>query len=378
MQRVGCTIRLIAFVGIFSTLFFDGNVRALASPRAQDLKPPESQILDLAAEKLGWKERTNGGMSVTHVVKSGEVETKYLIKWNTYTASYYYFAGNQRGLPFGETDGYQWQSGCSVSGGCNPPTLSDYFQFNFDLNYDGDGNLDTPAGRYLGYFCEVTVAAPEGQLQSPVGEALTLCTVVRDKAIQVRSQLRDIPACVGVVCPYSSCDGNTRFYNGNCDPKTGQCVFGASEDCGAAGCDPGTGKCKGPEGDACSGIVCEPAVCTGGQSYYDPVCNPTSGECEYSIEDCGAAGCEPDSGRCNRSLCGNAPCEPAQCIEDTSYYDPECVDGECQYSIEDCGRAGCNPDTGRCDQPPPSACGGSAGLALAVFLFIAMRIFRPA
>lgn len=292
---------------ILSGLFAMGGLQpAFALPQAQEITPPETRALDLAAAALGWSERSNGGSSIVHQVTNGDITTRSLMKWQIYDLSYYYYAGNQHGIPFGDTEGYQWSSGCTAE--CNPPTASEFFQFNFDMNYDGDNNLDTPGGRYLGFFCEVTVIAPAQQLIYPTGEAANNCSVLLKKATQLRKKL-EIPACLGVVCPPAYCDGNTRFYEGACDPKTGQCNYSRSEDCGNAGCNPGTSQCNPYSTDLCQGETCDPFVCSDNFSLSDPVCNIEDGTCSYlSQTDCLEDGCNPDSGKCNSSgdLCGGS------------------------------------------------------------------------
>jgi hypothetical protein len=359
-----------------------GKVQTVSAlPAPQDVTPPESKVLDLAAAALGWPERTNGGVGIAHTVTSGGVTVSSVVKWEIFPVSYFYYAGNQPGVPFGETEGYQWGSTCSVSGGCDPPTNSQYFQFNFDLNRDGDNNIDTPAQQYLGFFCEVTVAAPEAQQYSPAGEVAALCTKVLEKAVEVRAALQ-IPACVGVVCPSAKCEGNIRRTGGTCDAETGGCVYAAYEDCGALGCNPGTGQCNSAEGgNLCEGVTCAPAYCEGAVSYSDPACDPQDGACAYfKKEDCGPDGCNPDTGQCNITgavMCGGAACAAAYCEGAVSYSDPACDpgDGTCAYYAKaDCGSAGCNPDTGRCNAASPGPCGGAAPLML-VPLALVMR--RP-
>jgi hypothetical protein len=284
-----------------------GNWRKVsAGPDAQGSTSPGTRVLDLTAEALGWPERTSGGYKISHSVQSGEVTVYSMIKWEVYPASYFVYAGNQSGVPFGETEGYQWGSSCSASGDCNPPTSSQYFQFNFDMNRDGDNNIDTPSEQYLGFFCEVTVTAPEGQLSVPTREVVALCTKVYEKAVEVRASYQ-IPACAGVVCPSSKCEGDFRQYGGTCDPKTGQCIYPSSENCGTLGCNVGTGQCNTVDSGLCEGVQCEPAFCENNLSYSNPICDPADGTCGYfKKEDCGAAGCNPDTGKCNGSSAG--PC----------------------------------------------------------------------
>ncbi|MBN1437773.1 MAG: hypothetical protein JW929_00050 [Anaerolineales bacterium] len=281
---------------------------AEASPRPGEEELPGSEVLDLAAEALGWTERTNGKWSVSHTEKSGDVSVYSMIKWDVYPVSYYVFAGNQHGTPFGETEGFQWGSGCSEAGGCIPPTNSQYFQFNFDMNRDGDNNIDTPPERYLGFFCEVTVTAPKEKLYAPAAQVTALCTKVLEKAVEVRASMQ-IPLCVGVNCPTTKCEGNTLWKGGTCDPKTGGCVYPSFEDCGSIGCNPGTGECNRPEPvNRCEGVTCDPAFCEGDVSYSDPACDPADGACAYFRKDeCGAAGCNPDTGLCNNGTAGS-PC----------------------------------------------------------------------
>jgi len=307
MKKAGILTTGVLGLG-FAVMLLAGNwQRAAAMPGPQDTPVPESQILDLAAEALGWPERTEGRNLVWHTVESGEMTVYSLIRWEIFPVSYYVYAGNQPGTAFGETQAYHWGSGCSIAGGCNPPNLSHYLQFNFDLNRDGDVNLDTPPAQYLGFFCEVTVTAPEAQVYDPADDVGALCTKVLEKAIEVRASL-EIPACVGVVCPSSKCDGNTRYYGGACDPETGQCIYPSSEDCGTLGCEVGTGQCSQPATDGlCAGVSCAPAFCEGSISYSDPACDPEDGTCGYfAQEDCGTAGCNEETGKCNTA-------EPVPC-----------------------------------------------------------------
>jgi hypothetical protein len=243
------------------------------------------------------------------------------------------------GTPFGETQGYEGNTGCTLAGDCYPYSMN-YFSFNFDLNIDGDDDIDTPPEHYLRFACEIsnTPTTPR-DVEAPDQKAEQLCRSVLEQATQLRFEL-SIPACVGKVCPYSACEGSLRRYDGSCDPVSGQCTFASAEECGALGCNVGTGHCNVPESEACQGVVCEPAMCREGQSYYDPLCNPDTSACEYVVEGCGSLGCNPESGRCNQPVCGSEACEAAQCIENQSFYDPECVNGECQYAFEDCGAAG--------------------------------------
>lgn len=285
---------------------------ASAAPQKKTDTTPESRALDMTAQALGWPERTNGGASISHTTTSGDITIRSMFKWEYYPASYYYYAGNLHGISMGETEGYQWGSGCSIAGGCNPPTSIEYFQFNFDMNYDGDSNIDTPSGHYLGYFCEVTVTAPEGQLYSPTGEAARICQGILQNAIKVRDSMQ-IPACVGVVCPQSMCSGNTLLTGGYCQEDSGECRFTSSQDCGSLGCNPGTGSCNQPSTttDLCEGVSCEPVVCIDNDSYSSPQCDPTDGACAYyQYEDCGTDGCNPDTGKCNSSttpnVCGSS------------------------------------------------------------------------
>jgi hypothetical protein len=305
MKNMGFLAKFILGLGLTGMLLGGNLQTAYAKPRSQETTPPESRVLDLAAEALGWAERTSGRVYISHLVKSGEVTLSSGIRWEIFPVSYFVYAGNKPGTAFGETQGYHWGSGCSVAGGCNPPTYSHYFQFNFDMNRDGDNNIDTPAGQYLGFFCEVTVIAPEAQIYDPADDVGALCTKVLEKAVEVRESL-EIPACVGVVCPSSKCEGDIRYSGGTCDPKTGQCSYPSSEDCGSNGCNIGTGECNPPEAEnLCEGVTCDPAYCEENISYSEPACDPGDGMCGYfKKQECGTAGCNAETGRCYASAPG--------------------------------------------------------------------------
>jgi hypothetical protein len=252
MKNMGFLAKFILGLGLTGMLLGGNLQTAYAKPRSQETTPPESRVLDLAAEALGWAERTSGRVYISHLVKSGEVTLSSGIRWEIFPVSYFVYAGNKPGTAFGETQGYHWGSGCSVAGGCNPPTYSHYFQFNFDMNRDGDNNI------------------------------------------------------VGVVCPSSKCEGDIRYSGGTCDPKTGQCSYPSSEDCGSNGCNIGTGECNPPEAEnLCEGVTCDPAYCEENISYSEPACDPGDGMCGYfKKQACGTAGCNAETGRCNASAPG--------------------------------------------------------------------------
>ncbi len=90
-----------------------------------------------------------------------------------------------------------------------------------------------------------------------------------------------------------SCAGQCRIIY----ERDGYCLNGQQiwdtwcQEYGGVSGDPGSG--------ACEGVSC-PAHCEGKISYYDGECEPSSGECTYFSEECEFA-CNPGTGRCERN-----------------------------------------------------------------------------
>ncbi|VVB66643.1 Uncharacterised protein [Candidatus Gugararchaeum adminiculabundum] len=62
--------------------------------------------------------------------------------------------------------------------------------------------------------------------------------------------------CAGVTCQQQLCSGNTRYYNGQCSPDTGECVYNSFE-C-PLGCDTSTGYCIQEEKITLTGLTIQP------------------------------------------------------------------------------------------------------------------------
>jgi len=120
--------------------------------------------------------------------------------------------------------------------------------------------------------------------------------------------------CTGVTCE-DSCDGTTRYYNGQC--SNGQCSYDTEENSATCGYDP------------CTGVTCE-GSCDGTTRYYNGQCS--AGECSYDTEE-------------NSTDCGYDPCTGVTCEDycdgTTNYHTGQCSEGDCNYQIEenstDCG-----------------------------------------
>ncbi len=138
--------------------------------------------------------------------------------------------------------------------------------------------------------------------------------------------------CAGVSC-LSTCDANTRKYDGAC--VDGVCQY-QTEVCefGCVG-----GLCTA---DSCDDITCDP-ICDGDTRKYDGAC--TDGACIYQSELC-VFGCT--GGVCDPDPCIGISCSDT-CDADTRKYGGACADGACVYDTEVCV-FGCTG--GVCDADP--------------------------
>jgi len=108
-------------------------------------------------------------------------------------------------------------------------------------------------------------------------------------------------ACWGIDC-MDYCDGDISYQGGECIPSTMDCIFHNIVEC-EKGCDGRSGRCIGEEapvpGNKCRGVSCADH-CEGMISYYDGECEPSSGECMYRSEECEFA-CNPGTGKCEKN-----------------------------------------------------------------------------
>lgn len=242
MKKFCSATKLDVIIVIFVLIFFGSStgVFASSSPQIEDLEIG-AEILDNAAYKLGWPERTpEGGYAIIHYLSPKNTVT---ITFHGTAPAEYYVSGSGNSM-VGEAEA--WESEHSTWG----------FRHMVIFKLDP---------YYYAATCERDTSDP-----LPLSDCRPIAETLYQEAVAYFSNSPSVPA-----EPIE-------------EPSTEQ-------------------EYTAP--DVCQGVVCQPAVCIEGQSYFDPVCNPVNGECEYSYQDCGTAGCDANTGRCyqsSTSLCAGS------------------------------------------------------------------------